>query len=422
MACSIVIGAQWGDEGKGKIVDVLSEDARWIVRYQGGNNAGHTVEIGEERFVLHLIPSGILHEGKSCVIGNGVVLDAAGFIEEMDGLLGRGFVLDGRLHISDRAHLVLPYHKSLDKGIEEGATRKIGTTLRGIGPAYGDKVARSGIRCGDLLDPEFDDLVRERVAAKNELLGHLGQEPLDAEQVLADFREVQERLGPYVCDTAVMLRDAIARDEKVLFEGAQGTMLDIDHGTYPFVTSSNASSGGACAGSGVPPTMINEVVGVCKAYTTRVGEGPFPTELFDADGEELAKVGHEFGATTGRPRRCGWFDGVVARHAVMINGITWWTITKLDVLDGFETIKVCVAYECDGERLDAIPGSIRRLERCTPIYEEVPGWQTDTSKIKRYEDLPANCLAYLARLEELTGVRVGIASVGPRREETLQRG
>ena len=422
MACSIVIGAQWGDEGKGKIVDVLSEDMRWIVRYQGGNNAGHTVEIGDQRFVLHLIPSGILHEGKSCVIGNGVVLDAAGFIEEMDGLLERGFQLDGRLHISDRAHLVLPYHKLLDKGIEEGASRNIGTPLRGIGPAYGDKVARSGIRCGDLLDPEFDDLVRERVAAKNELLAHLGQEQLDAEQVLADFREVQERLGPFVADTAVLLRDAIARGEKVLFEGAQGTMLDIDHGTYPFVTSSNASSGGACAGSGVAPTLINEVVGVCKAYTTRVGEGPFPTELFDADGEEQAKVGHEFGATTGRPRRCGWFDGVVARYAVMINGITWWTITKLDVLDGFETIKICVAYECDGERLESMPGSIRRLERCTPIYEEVPGWQCDTSKIKRYEDLPANCLAYLERLEELTGVPVQIASVGPRREETLQRG
>ena len=422
MACSIVIGAQWGDEGKGKIVDVLSEDMRWVVRYQGGNNAGHTVEIGDQRFVLHLIPSGILHEGKSCVIGNGVVLDAAGFIEEMDGLLERGFVLDGRLHISDRSHLVLPYHKLVDKGVEEGAARKIGTTLRGIGPAYGDKVARSGIRCGDLLDPEFDDLVRERVAAKNELLGHLGQEQLDAEQVLADFRVVQERLGPFVCDTAVLLQEAIARGEKVLFEGAQGTMLDIDHGTYPFVTSSNASSGGACAGSGVPPTLISEVVGVCKAYTTRVGEGPFPTELFDADGDELAKVGHEFGATTGRPRRCGWFDGVVARYAVMINGITWWTITKLDVLDGFETIKLCVAYDCDGERLESMPGSIRRLERCKPIYEEVPGWQCDTSKIKRYEDLPANCLAYLARLEELTGVPVQIASVGPRREETLQRG
>jgi adenylosuccinate synthase len=419
MAFKIVIGAQWGDEGKGKIVDVLSEDVDWIVRYQGGNNAGHTVEVGDEKFVLHLIPSGILHEGKRCVIGNGVVFDANGFIQEMDGLQERGFDFTNRLFISDRAHLVLPYHKLQDAGEEGSTVQKIGTTLRGIGPTYADKISRSGIRVGELLDPEFPQMLRERIEFKNTVLAGLDTDPLDADEIVADFAKITERLKPYIADTTYILHEAIEKNESVLFEGAQGTMLDIDHGSYPFVTSSNATAGGACTGSGIGPNNIGDVIGVCKAYTTRVGEGPFPSELLDETGTNLAKLGHEFGSTTGRPRRCGWFDAIVAKYSVMVNGITWWVITKLDVLDTFETISLCVAYELDGKRIERVPANIKEFARCIPIYEEMPGWLTNTSSVTSYDELPPNAMAYLKRIEALTGTPVGIASVGPRRSETL---
>lgn len=421
MSNTILIGAQWGDEGKGKIIDVLTERADWVVRAQGGNNAGHTVEVGSERFVLHLVPSGILHEGKRCVIGNGVVLDPAGLVEEIRGLEARGFPAAGRLFVSDRAHLVLPYHRSLDARGEalKSASCKIGTTLRGIGPAYGDKMARTGLRAGDLLDPAFLDLLRERIDAHNRTLAALGGEPLDPAAVIAGVEAAIPTLAPLVCDTLPLLHEAAARGEEILFEGAQGVMLDIDLGTYPYVTSSNAVSGGACTGSGFPPNRIDRVVGVLKAYTTRVGEGPFPTELSDADGEALRAAGREFGATTGRPRRCGWFDAVVARHAAMSCGVDGWALTKMDVLDGFDRIKLCVAYELDGLRIDTFPANIRAAARCKPVYEEMPGWKTPLGAIRTFDALPPAAQAYLRRIETLTGVPVRILSLGPRRDQTF---
>lgn len=421
MSNTILIGAQWGDEGKGKIIDVLTERADWVVRAQGGNNAGHTVEVGSERFVLHLVPSGILHEGKKCVIGNGVVLDPIGLVEEIRGLEARGFPAAGRLFVSDRAHLVLPYHRSLDARGEalKSASGKIGTTLRGIGPAYGDKMARTGLRAGDLLDPDFPGLLRDRVEAHNRTLAALGGEPLDVEAVLASIEATIPVLAPLVCDTLPLLHAAAARGEEILFEGAQGVMLDIDLGTYPYVTSSNAVSGGACTGSGFPPNRIDRVVGVLKAYTTRVGEGPFPTELFDADGEALRTAGREFGATTGRPRRCGWFDAVVARHAAMSCGVDGWALTKMDVLDGFDRIKLCVAYELDGLRIDTFPANIRAAARCKPVYEEMPGWKLPLGDIRSFDALPPASQAYLRRIETLTGVPVRILSLGPRRDQTF---
>ncbi|MDR0994477.1 MAG: adenylosuccinate synthase [Verrucomicrobiota bacterium] len=424
MANTILIGAQWGDEGKGKIIDVLTERAQWVVRAQGGNNAGHTVEVGEDRFVLHLVPSGILHEGKKCVIGNGVVLDPVALVEEIKGVSERGISVAGRLFISDRAHVVFPYHRMLDA---QGEARKIkgeqiGTTLRGIGPTYGDKASRFGLRMCDLVDPEFPALLRSRIEEKNRILSAMGAPVVDAETVLDSVREAMKILGPLVCDTVPLLFEAVRRGEEILFEGAQGVMLDIDFGTYPYVTSSNATSGGASTGSGVAPNRMDRVVGVLKAYTTRVGEGPFPTELFDENGEQLRKVGREFGATTGRPRRCGWFDAVVARHAVMTCGVDEWALTKLDVLDGFHTLKLCVAYELDGKRMEVFPANIREVARCMPVYEEMPGWRTPTTALTRFEELPAAAKRYLARIEEVTGVRIGILSVGPRRESTLMAG
>lgn len=421
MPNTVLIGAQWGDEGKGKIIDVLTENVDWIVRFQGGNNAGHTIEIQDEKYVLHLIPSGILRGDKKCVIGNGVVVDPVALVEELNGLEQRGIDPRGRLYISDRAHLVLPYHQRLDECRESRAPQasRIGTTKRGIGPSYGDKVNRIGLRLGDLEDTLFDDLLRQRITEKNTVLAALGADALDAETILPAIRAAAEKLRPYLADTVALLGEAVRREESILFEGAQGTMLDIDFGTYPFVTSSNASSGGACAGSGVPPNRIDKVIGVIKAYTTRVGEGPFPTELTDDTGERLRKEGGEFGATTGRPRRCGWFDAVVARHAAVINGIDSWALTKLDVLDTFDSIKVCVGYRLDGVPRDTFPGNIRDVERCKPVYEVIQGWNEPTTGARRFEDLPAKARDYVRRLEMLTRVQVEWLSVGPARDSTM---
>ena len=422
MANTILIGAQWGDEGKGKIIDVLAEEADWVVRYQGGSNAGHTVEIGAEKYVLHLIPSGILHEGKMCVIGHGVVVDPLALAKEMKGLEDRGCRMDGRLQVSDRAHMVMPYHRLIDEYRESKPAQgeRIGTTKRGIGPTYGDKAARVGLRMGDMLDARFDDVVREKVEANNRILRAWDAPQVDAGETVALYAEARARLRPYICDTIPPLHAAVQAGKSILLEGAQGTMLDIDFGTYPFVTSSSATAGGACTGTGIPPHRIDQVVGVVKAYATRVGEGPFPSELLDETGRRLREAGHEFGATTGRPRRCGWFDLVVARYAAMINGIDWWAVTKMDVLDTMEEIKVCVAYDCGGRTLEHVPANIRDLENCRPVYETFPGWQTSTRGARSMDDLPARARDYIAKLAEWTAVPVGILSVGPRRDSTLR--
>ncbi len=422
MPNTLLIGAQWGDEGKGKVVDFLSQDADVVVRYQGGSNAGHTIEIGAERYVLHLVPSGILYPDKVCVIGNGLVIDPAGLVKEIKELEARGIKTAGRLHVSDRAHAVIPYHKAVDAARENklAAGSKIGTTQRGIGPAYADKANRSGLRMGDLLDPTFEARLSERLVEKNELLASFGAPILDAAKVCAEVRAAADFLAPYITDTVKLLSDAYKAGKQVLFEGAQGTMLDIDFGTYPFVTSSNPTSGGACVGTGLPPRAIERVLGVIKAYTTRVGEGPFPTELLDATGEGLRKRGREFGATTGRPRRCGWFDAVVGRYSAMVNGVDYWAVTKLDVLDEMETIKVCVAYECDGKRYETVPASVAMLERCKPIYKEFPGWMTSTSGIKSYEELPVKAKEYVKALCDITGVPLGVLSVSPQRDSTFR--
>ncbi len=418
----VLIGAQWGDEGKGKIIDVLTREVDWVVRYQGGNNAGHTVEIGDARYILHLIPSGILHAGKKCVIGNGVVVDPLSLLKELDELQQRGIQPDGRLFVSDRAHIVFPFHRVSDEYREQARSHgdKIGTTKRGIGPSYADKAARVGLRMGDMLDPDFPSLLSAHIKEQNSILAALGAPPIAEKDVLAEYTAAAKRLAPFITDTIPILNRGIAAGESVLFEGAQGTMLDIDFGTYPFVTSSSATAGGACTGSGVAPHRIDRVIGVVKAYTTRVGEGPFPTELLDDTGKMIRETGHEFGATTGRPRRCGWFDAVVARYSVMINGIDFWAVTKMDVLDSLETIRICVAYECGGKRYETVPANIRVLEKCKPVYEDFKGWKVSTKDVSRFEDLPAQAKAYIRRLEELTGVPVWILSVGPRRDSTMK--
>ncbi len=422
MANTVLIGSQWGDEGKGKVIDVLTADADWVVRYQGGNNAGHTVEVGEQKYVLHLTPSGILRENAKCIIGNGLVVDPLGLTEELQDLEKRGISIQERLFISDRAHLVLQYHKELDgaKEAKLATDKKIGTTKRGIGPAYSDKADRCGLRLGDVLEDDFEEMFRDRIATKNAMLTVLGAEVLDPYEMIETYRAAFNYLKPFICDTVPMLNTAV-RDENqsVLFEGAQGVMLDIDFGTYPFVTSSSTGAGGVAAGAGVPPHSIDDVIGIVKAYTTRVGEGPFPTELFDDDGTELAKVGNEFGATTGRPRRCGWFDAIVARYAAMTGGIDRWALMKLDVLDGFETIKICTAYDCDGETIDTVPASITKLARCKPIYEDFKGWNCTTTECKTLADLPEQAKKYIKRIEEITGVPVAILSVGPKRASTI---
>ena len=421
MSKTVLIGSQWGDEGKGKIIDVLTANADWVVRYQGGNNAGHTVEIGDQKYVLHLTPSGILREECKCVIGNGLVVDIIGLMGELQELVERGIKLNNRLFISDRAHIVLQYHKLVD-GAKEGKAgegKKIGTTQRGIGPAYMDKADRIGLRLGDILEADFLDMVRKQAETKNEVLVRMGAEPLDIDTYLPQVQEAADYLRPFICDTIPLLHEAVQNNDEILFEGAQGVMLDVDFGTYPFVTSSSTGAGGAPAGSGVPPNAIDRVIGIVKAYTTRVGEGPFPTELKDEMGAHIAKVGHEFGATTGRPRRCGWFDAVIARYSAMVGGINEWALMKLDVLDAVETIKVCVAYEVDGERITNVPASIRRLERCTPVYEEFKGWNCPTTECTHWDELPEQAKKYVAYLEELTGVKVSILSVGPKRSSTL---
>ncbi len=421
MANTILIGAQWGDEGKGKIIDVITTEHQWVVRYQGGNNAGHTVEIGDQRYVLHLLPSGILREGCSCVIGNGVVVDPAALKKEIDEVEAQGISTKDRLFVSDRAHVIMPYHRLIDEYREGRAAikDKIGTTKRGIGPTYADKAARVGLRMGDLIDASFPNQLRKRIHENNRILEALNAPTLDAEEVLEQYQAWATSLQPYIVDTVTLLNEADRKGESILFEGAQGVMLDIDFGTYPFVTSSNATAGGACTGSGVPPHRIERVIGVVKAYTTRVGEGPFPTELHDATGMELAKVGNEFGSTTGRPRRCGWFDAVVARYSAVVNGIDFWALTKMDVLDNQPVIRIAVAYECAGRTYRDMPASVGVLEACRPVYEEMPGWMTPTTHIQRFEDLPEPARAYLTRLEEITGVRVGIVSVGPQRDSTF---
>ena len=423
MPNTLLLGAQWGDEGKGKIVDFLSRDADVVVRYQGGSNAGHTIEIGAERYVLHLIPSGILYPDKTCVIGNGLVIDPLALVKEITELEKRGVSVRGRLHVSDRAHAVFAYHKAIDSAREARSAASgssIGTTQRGIGPAYTDKSSRRGLRMGDLLSHGFETRLQRHAEEANQALAALGVPPLDPHAIIAELRPAIEFLRPYVSDTLVLLNDAYKRGRQVLLEGAQGTLLDVDFGTYPYVTSSNPTSGGACVGTGLPPRAIDRVLGVIKAYTTRVGEGPFPTELQDATGEQLRKTGREFGATTGRPRRCGWFDAVVGRYSAMVNGVDFWAITKLDVLDDIDPIRVCVAYECEGKRYETIPASATLFGHCKPIYKDFPGWKTSTTGVTRFKDLPPVAKSYVDALCDLTGVPLGILSVGPQRDSTFK--
>ncbi|MCK5528585.1 MAG: adenylosuccinate synthase [Kiritimatiellae bacterium] len=422
MSNTVLMGAQWGDEGKGKIIDVLTENIDLVVRYQGGSNAGHTVEVGDKKYVLHLIPSGILRENTVNVVANGVVVNLVSIKEEIDGLVEKGINLAGRLFVGDRAHIVFPYHQMLDAAKEALCSdeTKIGTTKRGIGPAYADKASRTGLRMGDLLDPIFPELLKTRAEFANKELEFLGAETFDVDALIAQFIELAEFMKPFITDAVVMINDAVEAKKSILFEGAQGTMLDIEFGTYPFVTSSSTTTGGAATGSGLAMRHIDQVVGVIKAYTTRVGEGPFPTELFDDVGAHIAKIGAEFGATTGRPRRCGWFDAVVGRYASMINGVDYWAMTKLDVLDELETLKICVAYEADGETYTSVPSNIRILEKCKPVYEEMPGWCSSTKDVTKYEDLPEAAKAYVSRLCELTNAKLGILSVGPKRSSTLR--
>jgi adenylosuccinate synthase len=423
MANVVVIGAQWGDEGKGKVVDIYTEFADDVVRYQGGNNAGHTLVVGDEKVVLHLIPSGILHEGKRCVIGNGVVLDPEVFIMEITRLKSNGYLKDDKaLVLSEGLHIIMPYHKRIDIAREKkSGSKKIGTTGRGIGPAYEDKIGRRGIRLMDLLDEKaFTRKVQDVLEEKNLILTQLlGEAPFTFEEIYNEYRPYAETLRKYVADTSLLLHKEIKAGKSLLFEGAQGTLLDVDHGTYPYVTSSSTCSGGACTGSGVSPREIHEVIGISKAYATRVGSGPFPTELECETGEMLRQAGREFGSTTGRPRRTGWFDALVARYAVRVNGLTGIAITKLDVLSGLETVKVCVGYKYQGEVLDEVPGSFEVMEQCTPIYEEYPGWTEDITKAKSMAELPENARKYVQRIGELADVEVVLVSVGPRRDETI---
>lgn len=418
MANVIVVGSQWGDEGKGKIVDLLTPSIDVVVRFQGGANAGHTVIIGEQKTILHLVPSGILHEKCLCIIGNGVVVDPKVLIDEIDGLHEQGYLKDpSRLALSENAHLVLPYHRLIDQLREEqaGGTR-IGTTGRGIGPAYEDKVTRVGVRAGDLVDlGVFRRRLEGVLPIKNRLIEMLGGKPMELGELMAQAEGWSGRLASHVVDAEELVHARIRRGSRILFEGAQGTALDIDHGTYPFVTSSNTVAGGACCGAGVGPTAIDEVLGIAKAYTTRVGNGPFPTELADAVGEKLQTQGKEFGATTGRRRRCGWFDAVVVRHAVRVNGITMLAITKLDVLSGIDPLRICVAYEIDGKRTESFPANAERFEAITPVYEEMPGFAEDISEVRRFEELPANAQKYVKRLTQLSGAEAAIISVGSER-------
>ncbi len=415
-----VLGAQWGDEGKGKIVDLLAPQFDIVARYQGGHNAGHTVYANGRKFILRLIPSGILHPGVLCVIGNGVVVDPQALLEEVDELAGAGVDVAGRLVISDKAHLILPYHRDLDLLAEaRRGERKIGTTSRGIGPAYEDKVGRRGIRAGDLADRQaLEHSIRENVTARNRLVH---ETTMDWRAVLDQVLAAGVRIRPWVRDVSLMLCEAMRQGRSVLFEGAQGTLLDIDHGTYPYVTSSNASIGGVCTGLGIGPRHIDRVLGVAKAYTTRVGEGPLPTELPDAAGDRLRESGNEYGAVTGRPRRCGWYDAVAVRYSVRINGLDALALTKLDVLDGIDPVQICTAYRSGGELVSEFPSESGRLAQCEPVYESLPGWTRPTRGVTRFEELPAAARRYVARLEEVSGVPVALISTGSDRHETIVR-
>lgn len=422
MPVLVVVGAQWGDEGKGKIIDLLTEKADVVARYQGGHNAGHTVVVGENEFILHLIPSGILHQGKKCIIGNGVVIDPAALLEEMDGMARRGVRFSDSLLISKNAHIIMPYHKALDVASEKHkGNKRIGTTGRGIGPAYADKINRKGIRMADLLDPA---LFREKLACgcneANFLLDRFYNSPLvEQDRVFDEYMNYAKRLKQYIADTTLFLSRAIAAKKKILAEGAQGTHLDVDHGTYPFVTSSSPTAGGACTGLGVGPNSVTEVLGIVKAYTTRVGSGPFPTELENEIGERLRERGREYGATTGRPRRCGWFDALIVRHAVRVNGMTGAAITKLDVLDEMDELKICVGYKYGGTFHEEMPSELSVLEKGAPQYITMPGWKESTIGITKYEKLPKKARAYVEKICRLSGVKPAIISTGARRDETI---
>jgi adenylosuccinate synthase len=422
MPAIVLLGAQWGDEGKGKATDILGDRVKYVVRYQGGNNAGHTVVIGDQKYALHLLPSGILTPTCIPVIGNGVVIDPAVLLEEIRGLNERG-VDTSNLKISTNAHLITPYHRTIDKVSERFLGKaKIGTTGRGIGPAYADKINRIGIRVQDLFDPS---ILRQKIEGalkdKNQVLVKVfNRKGLEIDEILKEYLEYAEILRPYVTDTSLLLNQALERGENILLEGSQGTLLDVDHGTYPFVTSSNPTAGGASTGSGIGPTKISRVIGIVKAYTTRVGSGPFPTELFDEDGEKLRSIGGEVGVTTGRARRCGWYDAPIARYAVRINGLTDFFLTKLDVLTGWEKIPVCVAYEIDGRRVEELPASQSDFHHAKPIYEYLPGWSEDISKARKLSDLPINAQGYIKFLEKISGAPINAIGVGPGRDETIQ--
>jgi len=415
-----VLGAQWGDEGKGKIVDLLTPNFSIVARFQGGHNAGHTVYVNGTKFVLRLIPSGILHAGVTCIIGNGLVVDLAALFAEVEELTKNGIDVASRLIISDKAHLILPYHRDLDLLSEaRRGERKIGTTSRGIGPAYEDKIARRGIRVCDLMDPVgLEQNVRDNVTARNRLVQ---DSTMDWRPVFDQLLMYGQRLRPWVRDVSLMLAEAMRAGQAILFEGAQGTLLDIDHGTYPYVTSSNATIGGVCTGLGVGPRAIGAVMGVVKAYTTRVGEGPLPTELLGEMGNRLRDTGNEYGAVTGRPRRCGWYDAVAVRYGARINGLDALALTKLDVLDGLDRIDICTAYQCGSRRLTEFPSDIGQLAACEPVYETMPGWTSPTKGIRRFEDLPDAARRYIARLEEVSGVRAALISTGSERDDTIHR-
>ncbi len=420
MSVTVLVGSQWGDEGKGKIVDILSENYDIVTRYQGGANAGHTVRIGDKQFILHLIPSGILRDGVVCVIGNGVVIDPTALLEEIELLKKNNFDVEGRLFISHNAHLIMPYHKLLDS-INESGGNKIGTTGRGIGPCYIDKYARKGIKIVDLLNRKvLEEKIRANLKEKNNLLKKVYEhEELDVEEIIKQYVEFDKIIDKYVKDVPSFLNNAIADGKSILLEGAQGALLDVDHGTYPYVTSSSPTSGGACTGSGIPPTKIDSVIGIVKAYTTRVGYGPFPTELLDDEGESLRKIGAEYGATTGRPRRCGWFDAFLVNYSAMVNGIDSVAVTKLDVLGSFDEIKVCIGYELNGKQIKSFPTDVERLSKVNPVYETLPGWKSDISGCLSFFELPENTKNYLHFIAEKSGIKIKIISVGPKRQQTF---
>jgi adenylosuccinate synthase len=427
MPATIVLGAQWGDEGKAKIVDFLGAEAEIVVRFQGGANAGHTVKVGDQTYIFHALPVGGINPNTQCIVGNGVVLDLEAFFEELDDLIARGLDMgEGRVFVSNCAHVVMPYHKALDQAAEASkGSAAIGTTGRGIGPAYRDKIDRShGMRVMDLMDTDrLRDRLDAALAEKNQLLTQIyGAAPLDAEEIAQEYLAYAERLRPLVTDTSVLLNKALDEGKRVLFEGAQGTLLDVDHGTYPFVTSSNTTAGGACTGAGVGPTRIDEVIGVTKAYMTRVGNGPFPTELHDEEGERIRELGQEYGATTGRARRCGWFDATIARMSARVNGLTSLALTRMDILDTVERLKVCTAYKHGDEVLEEFPADPRVLDECTPIYEEIDGWCAPTTEARSYDDLPEKAKAYVRKIEELSRTSVSLVSVGPERDATIRVG